>query len=151
MLQLWYGVIKMLDGGWGWGGGGGGGDREFPPAQRPVTWSFGDFFDLCLSNGWINDREVGEMRRHRAHYDFIVMLRFSCRYFIKWYTYGRIDWRGISLCLCGWNSFNFMSNRTCSPTCDRCMMNDMPHFYGLWRHCPYGVGFMYMYETTMYS
>ena len=24
-------------------------------------------------NGWINNREAGESRRHRAHYDFIVM------------------------------------------------------------------------------
>ena len=24
-------------------------------------------------NGWVNTREAGELRRHRAHYDVIVM------------------------------------------------------------------------------
>ena len=24
-------------------------------------------------NGWVNYRETGDLRRHRAHYDFIVM------------------------------------------------------------------------------
>ena len=41
---------------------------EFP-AQRPVTRSFGIIFDLHLSNGWVNNRGAGDLRRHRAHYD----------------------------------------------------------------------------------
>ena len=46
---------------------------EFP-AQRPVTRSF----DVCSSicawiNAWVNNREAGDLRRYRAHYDFIVM------------------------------------------------------------------------------
>ena len=36
------------------------------PAQRPVTRSFDVF-------GWVNNREAGDLRRHRAHYDVIVM------------------------------------------------------------------------------
>ena len=29
---------------------------------------------ICASiNGWVNNREAGELKRHRAHYDFIVM------------------------------------------------------------------------------
>ena len=47
---------------------------EFP-AQRPVTRGFGVFFDLSLNNGWVNDREAGDLRRHRAHYDVTVVLR----------------------------------------------------------------------------
>ena len=43
---------------------------EFP-AQRPVTRSFDVFFDLI--NDWVNHREAGDLRRHRAHYDVIVM------------------------------------------------------------------------------
>ena len=43
---------------------------EFP-TQRPVTRSFDVFFDL---NGWINNREAGDLRRHRAHYDVTVMI-----------------------------------------------------------------------------
>ena len=43
---------------------------EFP-AQRPVTRSFDVFLDLSLDLA--NNREVGDLRRHRAHYDVIVM------------------------------------------------------------------------------
>ena len=38
---------------------------EFP-AQRPVTRSFDVFFDLPWINGWVNNREAGDLRRHRA-------------------------------------------------------------------------------------
>ena len=45
---------------------------EFP-AQRPVTWSF-DFSFICVwTNDWLNDREAGDLRRNRAHYDVMVM------------------------------------------------------------------------------
>ena len=40
---------------------------EFP-AQRPATRSFDVFFDLRLINGWVNNREAGDLRQHRAHY-----------------------------------------------------------------------------------
>ena len=46
---------------------------EFP-AQRPVTRSFDVFFDLRPNNGWVNNCEAGDLRRHRAHYDVIVMI-----------------------------------------------------------------------------
>ena len=48
------------------------GPGEFP-AQRPVTRSFGVFFDLRLEHGWVNNGEAGDLRRHRPHYDVIVM------------------------------------------------------------------------------
>ena len=44
---------------------------EFP-AQRPVTLSFGVFFDLRI-NDWVNNCEAGDLRRYRAHYDVVVM------------------------------------------------------------------------------
>ena len=45
---------------------------EFP-SQRPVTRSF-DVSSICAwINGWVNNREAGDLRRHRAHYDVIVM------------------------------------------------------------------------------
>ena len=44
------------------------------PVQRPVTRGFDVFFDLPPNNGWVNNREAGDLRRHRAHYDVIVML-----------------------------------------------------------------------------
>ena len=51
-------------------------------SQRPATRSF-DFFSLICAwiNSWVNNREVGDLRRHRAHYDVIVMfvkVRFFC-------------------------------------------------------------------------
>ena len=45
---------------------------EFP-AQRPVTRSFDILFDLRLKNGWVNNHEAGDLRRHHAHYDITVM------------------------------------------------------------------------------
>ena len=38
-------------------------------AQRPVTRSFDVFFDL-----WINNREAGDLRRQRAHFDVIKLI-----------------------------------------------------------------------------
>ena len=45
---------------------------EFP-AQMPVTGSFDVFFDLRLNKRSENNREAGDLRRYRAHYDVIVM------------------------------------------------------------------------------
>ena len=45
---------------------------EFP-AQRPVTRSFGVFFDPHPNNGWVHNGEAGDLRRYRAHYDVAVM------------------------------------------------------------------------------
>ena len=46
---------------------------EFP-AQRPVTRSFvALFFIRVWMNGWVNNGEAGDLRRHRAHYDDILM------------------------------------------------------------------------------
>ena len=45
---------------------------EFP-AQRPVMRSFDVFVDLHLNNDWVNNREAGDLRRHRTHYDVTVM------------------------------------------------------------------------------
>ena len=45
---------------------------EFP-AQRPVTRSFDVLFDMRLNKRLKKNREAGELRRYRAHYDVIVM------------------------------------------------------------------------------
>ena len=46
---------------------------EFP-AQRPVTRSFDVFLDLHLNTRLSKiNREAGDLRRYRAHYDVIVM------------------------------------------------------------------------------
>ena len=45
---------------------------EFP-SQRLVTRSSDVFSDLRLKNSWVNHRDAGDLRRHRAHYDVSVM------------------------------------------------------------------------------
>ena len=45
---------------------------EFP-SQKPVTLRFGVFFDLRLKNSWANNRDTGDSRRHRTHYDVAVI------------------------------------------------------------------------------
>ena len=32
------------------------------------------FFDLRLNNGWVNNREAGDLKRYCAYYDVTVML-----------------------------------------------------------------------------
>ena len=48
--------------------------REFP-SHRPVTWSFDVFFDYPSTKDWVNKRNAGDLRCHRAHYDVIVRFR----------------------------------------------------------------------------
>ena len=45
---------------------------EFP-AQMPVTRSFDVFVDLRLNKRLSKNREAGDIRRHDAHYDDIIM------------------------------------------------------------------------------
>ena len=52
------------------------------PAHRPVTRSFGVFFDLRLNKRLSKQSEAGDLRRFRAHYDVPVISRQS--YFSKW-------------------------------------------------------------------
>ena len=63
---------------------------EFP-AQMPVTQSFGVFFDRRLNKRLSkNNREAGDLRRHRAHYDVILMLmpkRVDQQYGCEWHFY----------------------------------------------------------------
>ena len=48
---------------------------EFP-SQRPVTRSFYVSLICVCINGWVNNHEAGDLRRHCAHYDVIVMKIF---------------------------------------------------------------------------
>ena len=62
---------------------------EFP-AQKPLTRGI-DFSLICVwINGWVNNREAGDLRRYRAHYDVTVMYWLCC--------YGSSD--------CGWSLTN---------------------------------------------
>ena len=57
------------------------GPGEFP-AQRPVTRSFDVLFICLWINDWVNNREAGDLRRYRAHYDVIVVLACFMAIFI---------------------------------------------------------------------
>ena len=46
------------------------GHRWIPP-QRPVTLEPGYF--LAWPNNWVHNRDVGDSRRHHAHYDVTLM------------------------------------------------------------------------------
>ena len=46
---------------------------EFP-AQRPVSGALVFSLICARMNGWVNNREAGDLRRYRAHYDVIVMV-----------------------------------------------------------------------------
>ena len=45
---------------------------EFP-TQRAVTRSFDGFVLSAWMNGWVNNREAGDLRRHHAHYGVTIM------------------------------------------------------------------------------
>ena len=57
---------------------------EFP-AQRPVTRGFNVSLICAWTNGWVNNRDAGDLRRHRAHYDVTVM-------WIRVLVYVALDW-----------------------------------------------------------
>ena len=49
---------------------------EFP-SQRPVTRAL-LFSMICVwINGWVNNREAGDLRRHDTHYDAVVMVEWT--------------------------------------------------------------------------
>ena len=45
---------------------------EFP-TQRPVARSFDVSLIYVWINDWVNNREAGDLRRYRGHYDVTVM------------------------------------------------------------------------------
>ena len=42
-------------------------------SQRPVTRSLMFSLICALTNSWVNNRDAGDLRRHRAHYDVTVV------------------------------------------------------------------------------
>ena len=58
--------------------------KHFPsdwPVVRGIHWSlsrsFDVFFGQRLNNGWVNNGEAGDSRRHCTQYDVIVMSRLN--------------------------------------------------------------------------
>ena len=48
---------------------------EFP-SQRPARRSFNVFLICACTNGWVNNRDAGDLKRNRAHYGVTVMWPF---------------------------------------------------------------------------
>ena len=55
---------------------------EFP-AQRPVTQSLIFSLNCAWTNSWTNNGDAGDLRRHRAHYDVIVMYQLLFPYWVQ--------------------------------------------------------------------
>ena len=49
------------------------GHRWIPLTKANDADVFGVFFDLTWTNGWVNNRDAGDLRRNDAHYDTTVM------------------------------------------------------------------------------
>ena len=56
-------------------------------------WRGALMFSLICTriNGWVNNREAGDLRRHRAHYDVIVM-GWEVPYVLRWIPFSRPCW-----------------------------------------------------------
>ena len=77
------------------------GPGEFP-TQRPVTQSF-DVSLICVwINGWVNNREAGNLRCLRSHYDVNVMQLLTCL----------TDNEMLAICATAWNQKSIHSNLT---------------------------------------
>ena len=53
-------------------------------SQRPVTRALMFSLTCARTNGWINNRDAGDLRRHRAHYDATVMVRPKPSRVVRW-------------------------------------------------------------------
>ena len=49
------------------------GHQWFPLSQRSVTRSYDVFFELRLKKQQTHNRDAGDLKRHRAHYNVTVM------------------------------------------------------------------------------
>ena len=62
-------------------------------ASDAELWCF--LWSAPWIKGWVNSREAGDLRRHRAHYDVIVMTAASLIYLVFWCISA---WRRVSGC-----------------------------------------------------
>ena len=83
---------------------------EFP-THRPVKRSF-DISLICARiNGWVNNREAGDLGRHRAHYDVNVMEVFHLRW-----PFHRYSNSFVNECLAPANHITIMASRITRPS-----------------------------------
>ena len=81
--------------------------KHFPRHRSPVNSPHkGQWRGALMSslicvwiNGWVNNREAADLRRHRAHYDVIVMNSFGLSDGIWWHGYGSTLTQVMACCL----------------------------------------------------
>ena len=75
------------------------------PSTRASDAELWCFFDLRMKNGWVNNRDAGYFRRHRAHYDVTVIYHNerSRKHILALRYYG-FNWRKIFFADCTHNS-----------------------------------------------
>ena len=63
------------------------------PVNSPhkEQWCGALMFSLICTwiNSWVNNREAGDVRRHRVHYDVIVMVYLNFKECVPWYRRAR--------------------------------------------------------------
>ena len=62
--------------------------RSLVNSPHKGQWHWALMFSLICAwiNGWVNNREAGDLRRHRAHYDLTIMLMWCrmWRHYVYW-------------------------------------------------------------------
>ena len=90
-------------------------DRWIPRTKGQLCGAL-IFSLICVwINGWVNNREAGDLRRHRGHYDVIVMLDRPCTFYlcdsmkrISFYMTPQYQPVPIKICLCTLFSSRFV-------------------------------------------
>ena len=120
------------------------------PSQRPLTRSFDVSLICAWTNGWANNRDAGNLRHRRAHYEVTVMCwhqcqvlafpvlltsictdvtTFKCRhiYMAKFIRYFIILSRNIMSLIMKTHSNTQILDLNCGPKCQRRTWLNNPH------------------------
>ena len=84
-------------------------DPRWIPRTKASDAELWCFSLICVwINGWVNNREAGDFRRYRAHYDVIVMFLVNLQILTPLYNCQPALWTRIFLVVCVW-----MDNNVC--------------------------------------
>ena len=106
------------------------------PVNSPhkAQWRVALMFSLiCWINGWVNNRDAGDLRRHHAHYDVTVMYSLRGRRSISVKTY----FRDFFHFLCQFPIFMFHRIKSISDKTRDTLKNSIVHKHNVTpRHTP---------------
>ena len=94
-------------------------------------WRGALMFSLICAwiNGWVNNREAGDLRRHRAHYDVIVMIQGAMAN--KWHQ-PHLEYLGISVDFC--SDIVFYTSGMLAVSFIKCFCHRSCFGYGEYQH-----------------